>query len=453
MQASPSRELTSSSYSVDPSYSNEILSTYRHLGGDCTVEFQEKIDKWLDNELKTSLDEENVNEMKCHLLNFLSNPHEDTLRLDGIYLELLYPVIFQPPFTDRLKTLVIARCSTSEKCDSLEPVLEKISLFRRLTSLSLVESEIEALPESIYDLPNLNILELIDCSICASFDSIDAILRFNSLTNLQINDSVLFIPSSIRKWMNAILNPKVLGELNKELLFRGDIFNFLKLANEESSFMRTFSSIVNFKKGHLDENQVAFSLLHVNEEYLLAQARLEDVWRYAEYLTNSVWLLELLKRFAFQKAQSYSVNPIETYLAFFCSLQDVYASKIGHFPRMDYGWLNQEDLLEAQGYIRDHLGDQNALCDFLVNRNDWKEMLRFQYPIEYKEAVREGGACDRSLLQLTERFLNELSSRKEPPGPKSKRNRSVESNDEIPKSDAWDELFSRLSALSINQKN
>ena len=387
--------------------------------------FRSELEKSL-NSWEAEITDENRQEAKLRIENFLNDESKNTLDLSSLSLTSLPPIFNTDPFIKRLTKLDISR-------NHLTSLPAEIGGLQALQGLDVSHNNtLTGVPREIFDLLSCCEIELEGVGLseavlarlretCSangyqgpriSFSmehaqqagpsgerSIEELLGdLFRLVNAEPKEFSNLLNSSdenkghLKMWLARLsitADFKKGGESRKA--FAGKVLKYLHEAEDDEQFREVFFNAIAGAAQSCGD-RVALSILHVSTAFKLAAIDAKEISQVADLLIKGVWPLQLLEEIARNKVPVLRFyDEIEVYLGYPVMLQ----KKLGiplDVEEMLYfrcSALTQKDLDEAAEFVLKKQNDDGERCRFLITQEKWLQALQTRYPEEWNHLEKE----------------------------------------------------------------
>ncbi|MBS0650247.1 MAG: hypothetical protein JSR93_03695 [Verrucomicrobia bacterium] len=195
---------------------------------------------------------------------------------------------------------------------------------------------------------------------------------------------------TIRSWLSRLSDTadyKRKGEFQKA--FVNQIVGYLQQANDNDSFRDKFLMIIDGAAKTCGD-RVALSILHVGIAARLCQ--IKELQPLSQFLVQTVWPVQMLEEIARKKTETLNFfDEIEVYLGYPIMLRERLGLKIDVQEMLYFrcSALTDTDLNTAAEHVEKQQQDEEAVCAFLSEQEDWRAALRAQYPDRCGEIEEE----------------------------------------------------------------
>ena len=410
--------------------------------------FRSELEKSL-NSWEAEITDENRQEAKLRIENFLNDESNNILDLSSLSLTSLPPIFNTDPFIKRLTKLDISRnhlTSLPSEIGGLQALQELNVASNRLTSLPAEIGRLQALqrldvshnnilirvPREIFDLPSGCEIELEGVGLseavlariretCSAVGYLGPRISFSMehaqqagpsgersieellgdlfrLVNAEPKEFSNLLNSSdenkcnLKMWLARLsitADYEKGGESRKA--FAGKVLKYLHEAEDDEQFREVFFNTIAGAAQSCGD-RVALSILHVSTAFKLAAIDAKEISQVADLLIKGVWPLQLLEEIARNKVPVLRCyDEIEVYLGYPVMLQ----KKLGiplDVEEMLYfrcSALTQKDLDEAAEFVLKKQNDDGERCRFLITQEKWLQALQTRYPEEWNHLENE----------------------------------------------------------------
>ena len=196
---------------------------------------------------------------------------------------------------------------------------------------------------------------------------------------------------SYRSWLNRLFwtaDLKDKGESQREVANK--IIEYLRLANTDEKFREVFFETIEGASATCGD-RVSLSLLHLGIQRQIAICDINDVHKLANLLTRGTWALSLLEQCARNKIPELQFfDEISVYLGYPIMLKERLALPIDvkNMLYFSCGGLTDQDLNTAEAFVKEHLDNPEAQCEFLIEQPTWKKALEHRYALRVAQLER-----------------------------------------------------------------
>ncbi|MBS0653378.1 MAG: hypothetical protein JSR39_07625, partial [Verrucomicrobia bacterium] len=169
--------------------------------------------------------------------------------------------------------------------------------------------------------------------------------------------------------------------------FAKKIIGYLKQAEEDPEFREIFLNIIADASTTCGD-RVSLSILHVGIAKRLKTVQGQGLKPLAEFLTKTVWPVQLLEEIARDKVEVLPFfDEIEVYLGYPIKLRERLGLEIDVQDMLYFrcSALTDQDLESAAQSVQSKQQSNEEKCAFLAKRDDWKKALEAAYPERFKE--------------------------------------------------------------------
>ncbi|MBS0650293.1 MAG: hypothetical protein JSR93_03930 [Verrucomicrobia bacterium] len=171
--------------------------------------------------------------------------------------------------------------------------------------------------------------------------------------------------------------------------FAKKIIGYLKQAEEDPEFREVFLNII-ADASETCGDRVSLSILHVGIAKRLKMLEGQGLKPLAEFLTKTVWPIQLLEEIARDKTEVLPFfDEIEVYLGYPIKLREKLRLEIDVEDMLYFrcSALTDQDLESAVQSVQSKQQNDEEKCAFLVQRDDWKKALEAAYPEQYAASM------------------------------------------------------------------
>jgi hypothetical protein len=169
--------------------------------------------------------------------------------------------------------------------------------------------------------------------------------------------------------------------------FAKKIIGYLKQAEEDPGFREVFLNIIADASTTCGD-RVSLSILHVGIAKRLKMLEGQGLKPLAEFLTKTVWPIQLLEEIARDKVEVLPFfDEIEVYLGYPIKLRERLGLEIDVQDMLYFrcSALTGQDLESAALSVQSKQQNDEEKCAFLAKRDDWKKALEAACPERFKE--------------------------------------------------------------------
>ena len=185
-------------------------------------------------------------------------------------------------------------------------------------------------------------------------------------------------------WLRRMSDTADANSAGKEAFYR-IIVNYLKLADENPQFREFFLHILQGSTTTCGD-RVSLSILHIGIAAKEITCDKSDLKAY-EKLLKGIISIDILEDVARNKVPTLRfVDEIEVYLGYPVRLKEALNLPIDIQEMRFFGCsgITQQDLIDAEAFVRATIDNQEAFLAKLVQRDGWKEALRAKYPDQFR---------------------------------------------------------------------
>ncbi len=345
---------------------------------------------------------------------------------------------------------------------NLHTLPDSLGSLGQLTQLQLQNNHISSLPESFVHLASLRFLNLGNNhiqSLPIEMDRLSSLERINLSSNplSSLPNSIVLLPANCSVELeNTHLSLAVLERLGSAIQNRGDlaprfsfesnfpniyqdirnkknrlevlrswlsrlsfmeqksrvkeqglsikILTYLQLAEQSEVFRERFFETIEGAATTCGD-RMALSILHIGIARSLQEFDKKDLKGFAHFLIHGPWMVDQLQHIARTKINTlHFVDEIEVYLAYPVKLKEQLGIQIDIEDMLYFACsqVTQEDLSKAAEAIQEMLTGPDTVENILLQREDWIEALRINFPLEMSEYHEKRGKQLEELIETEE---------------------------------------------------